>query len=248
MRVADAETYQQERVRQGKAPQTINHELGFLRAAYSLARRQERLSRAPFLPMLRLDNRRTGFFEPWEVEAVIANLPAHLGDVVRFAYLSGWRRGEILPLKWESVDRNAHEIRLEDSKNRDKRTLPLVGVLAEIIERRWLAREPSASVRINLFSFVFHRRGRPVGDFRKAWASACHKAGIKRLFHDLRRSAVRNLVRAGVTQSVAMSISGHRTLSMFMRYNITDERDKQKALLDAQAYVALVQAQTSRPL
>src|ERR1035437_7893328 len=60
---------------------------------------------------------------------------------------------------------------------------------------------------------VFHAKAAPVGDFRKAWATACKKAKVPgRLFHDLRRTAVRNMIRAGVPQTVPMSISGHRTI------------------------------------
>ena len=81
----------------------------------------------------------------------------------------------------------------------------------------------------------------PVGDFRKAWASACRAAKVPgRLFHDLRRTAVRNMIRAGVPQTVAMSISGHRTIAMFNRYNIASQDDKREALLRTEAHLAAI--------
>lgn len=88
-----------------------------------------------------------------------------------------------------------------------------------------------------LCDLIFHRKGKPIREFRKAWRTANRIARIpSRLFHDLRRSAVRDLVRSGVSQSVAMSISGHRSAWMFERYNITDDRDQRQALQQVQQY------------
>jgi len=222
-----------------KARATINRSTGALRQALRLALKEERLTRVPYIPMLTEDNARQGFVEPAAFEAVVAHLPTPVDDIARFAYGSGWRKGEILPLRWDAVDRRAKEVRLYTSKNGRPRTLPLAEDLWAVIERRWKAREfTNAKGLTEISEYVFHSGdGHPVVDFRKSWQTACLKAGTPLLFHDLRRSAVRNLIRAGVSQPVAMSISGHRTVSMFLRYDITSEEDKREALRKTQAHV-----------
>ena len=157
-----------------KSAASINRELAALRGAFNLARKQGQISRVPYFPMLREDNARQGFFEKDEFEKVAAALPVAVADVARFAYLSGWRKGEILPLTWENVDRAAGEVRIVTSKNGHGRMLPLTGALKELIERRWQAREYLTREKVTAISpHVFHEAGVPVGDFRKAWASAC---------------------------------------------------------------------------
>jgi len=69
------------------------------------------------------------------------------------------------------------------------------------------------------------KNGRPVKDFRGGWSTLCKSANITVLLHDFRRTAVRNLIRAGVFRAFARKISGHETDSIFSRYNITEESD-----------------------
>jgi integrase len=227
------EKYTAARLALGKARATVNRELQPLKQAFTLAVRQGRLAKAPYIPLLREDNAREGFFEQNEFNAVVRHLPKPIDDVARFAYFSGWRKGEILSLRWSAVDRKGREIRLRTSKSGHGRLLPLEGELWAIIARRWKGRgfrRPSDGMS-GISEFVFHRQGKSIGEFRKSWATACKEAGVPgKLFHDLRRTAVRNMVRAGVPQSVAMAISGHRTISMFLRYNITSDEDRRKAV------------------
>ena len=165
--------------------------------------------------------------------------------MARFAFLTGCRRGEILSLTWADVDRDGGVIRLrpEHSKNRQGRTLAIEGDLKPLIDRRRQARVVTRSDQTTgVADLVFHRDGRPIVDFRKAWARACAGAGIApgragRTFHDFRRTAVRNLVRAGVPERVAMSVSGHKTRAVFDRYNIVSEADLRAAMQRQTAYV-----------
>jgi integrase len=172
---------------------------------------------------LKEQNVREGFFEYDELAEMITHLPEYLRDFVWFGYYSGWRKGEIAGLEWRDVDMQARIIRLrpEMSKTSEGRVLALEGPLWDLLKRRWEGRD---------FRWVFHRDGLPVGDFRKAWGTACRKAGIRRIFHDLRRTAVRDMIRAGVPERVAMAVSGHKTRAIFDRYNIVNESDLRDAV------------------
>lgn len=229
------------RLSEGKAPATVNRETQILGQAFRLAVERRRLSAAPKIHRLPERNARQGFFERGEFEAVAEKLPDYLQDFARFGYLTGWRKGEIASLTWADVDLAGRVIRLrpEESKNGKPRLVPLEGELWQIIERRWTARQILTPDGVTLASLVFHRNGLPIGDIRKAWASACKAAGaVGRLFHDLRRTAIRNMVRAGVPERVAMEISGHKTRSIFDRYNIVSENDLRQAVQKTQAHLA----------
>ena len=112
--------------------------------------------------------------------------------------------------------------------------------VGHVICHRWEAREFKTREGITALSkYVFHAGdGRAIVDFKRSWTTACAKAGVPgKLFHDLRRSAVRNMIRAGVPQSVALRISGHTTAAIFTRYDITSDDDERAALRATQSYV-----------
>lgn len=110
--------------------------------------------------------------------------------------------------------------------------------------RRWAAREYQPPDGITTLSeSVSHSKGRSITDFSGPWARACERAQLPgKLFRDLRRTAVRDLIRVGVPQSVAMDIRGHRTIGMFLRYNITNDDDRRAAIRKLQSYVLGVPA------
>jgi integrase len=156
-------------------------------------------------------------------------------------YLSGWRKSEIASLTWQDVDLMGKVIRLrpENSKNGTGRVLALEGELWQLIESQWQMRQHENDDKtVGVSLYVFHRDGLPVGDIRKVWATARKKAGAPGLlFHDLRRTAVRNMVRAGVPERVAMTISGHKTRAIFDRYNIVSEEDLRQAMAKTQEHL-----------
>ena len=204
----------------GLAAATVNRRVQCLASAL----------KAKFRKLSEQGNARRGFFEQVEVDRLVAVLPEHLTDLVRFAYVTGWRKGEIVRLTWEMVNTTDGTITLPDSKT-GSRVLALDGEVAEILARREAARLTERQGEPVVASHVFHRAGHPVGDFKRAWASALVKAGLPdKLFHDLRRTGVRNMIRRGVPETVAMSISGHKTRSTFDRYNITSSEDQRKAM------------------
>jgi integrase len=202
-------------------------------AAATVNRRVQCLASALRMKLRKLSehgNARRGFFERDEVDRLVAVLPEHLADLVRFAYVTGWRKGEIVGLRWEMVNTTDGTITLPDSKT-GSRVLALDGEVAEILARREAARLTERQGEPLVAAYVFHFKGRSVGDFKRGWASALVKAGLTgKLFHDLRRTGVRNMIRRGVPETVAMSISGHRTRSTFDRYNITSTEDQRKAM------------------
>jgi integrase len=226
--------YAASRQKEGAANASINRELAALKRMFSLAVQDGRLSTTPYIPTLHEDNARQGFIDHGAFIALRDHLPEYLRDPVTFLYLSGWRLGEMKALEWRDVDLAGKVVRLrpEISKNKDGRVLPLSGEPLEIVERAHARRRFDCP-------FVFHRDGDLIGDFRKAWSNACKAAGLARiLVHDLRRTAVRNMVRAGIPDRVAMTLSGHKTRSIFDRYNIVSEADLEQAAERLQSHLA----------
>ena len=221
---------------QAKAfPATIRTELAALKRAFRLALRAGRLVTMPIFPTIAVNNTRTGFFEEAEFRAVLANLPTDVRPVAQFMYLTGWRKGEALSLQWRQVDLAAGIVRLDPgtTKNREGRVLPFHALpeLASVLRSQRDRTDAVEQAKGAILPWVFHREGEPIKDFRGAWHSACAAAGVpNRIPHDFRRTAARNLVRAGVPERIAMTILGHKTRSIFDRYNIVNEADLAEGL------------------
>jgi integrase len=205
-----------------------------LHRAYNLAVEKKKIGRGcvPVFPKLTPGAARQGFFTRAEVEDLTAHLDDSLADMVRFLFYSAWRVGEARQLEWRDYNRTGGELRLREelSKNGEPRVLPIVGELALILERRLAKR------RLDCPS-IFHRDGQPIGDFRKAWRTACKAIGLAgRIVHDLRRSGVKHLIDAGVDPHTVMAFSGHKTASMLRRYHIINLADLRRAALRGSAY------------
>jgi hypothetical protein len=154
--------------------------------------------------------------------------PLDLGSVD-----SWWRiRSEVLPLQWRQVDFRAGIVHLEPgtTKNKDGRTFYLIPELRACLEAQRAATEALQRQTGRIIPWVFHREGTPMKSFWKAWKTACKAAGAPgRIPHDFRRTAVRNLERAGVPRSVAMKMVGHKTEAIYRRYAIVSDADLQDA-------------------
>lgn len=227
--------YVAQRLEDGAENATVNRELAALKRSFNLGIQAGKIYRKPYIPMLQENNIRTGFFEHGDFLALRDALPDYFKSVVTFAYYTGWRKQEILSLRWNQVDLTARTIRLDPgtTKSGEGRNIALDGELLEVIEGQWERRKvaeiPGQSPTL-LCPYVFHRSGKPIRDFRDAWDKACKETGLAgKLFHDFRRTAVRNMVRASIPERVAMMISGHKTRAVFERYNIVSEEDLKEA-------------------
>jgi integrase len=225
--------YQVYRLGENASNATVNREVAILGRMLNLAVSAGKLSRKPSFEMLYENNVRQGFLEHGEFLKLLGNLPDHLKPITEFLYLSGWRKGEAQKLEWRDIDVTGHVVRLriENSKNKEARILPIIGRLLVLFQERQKSRRLDCP-------YIFHRSGRKIGDFKKAWKTACKDSGLSgTLVHDLRRTAARNLSRAGVPESVAMEITGHKTRSMYRRYRIVDKKDLREAMEKLQIHV-----------
>ena len=206
-----------------------------------------KLHHKPHIAMLREDNVRVGFFEREQCEAVLAHLPEAMRPAVTFAYVTGWRiNSEALPLQWRQVDLGVGEVRLDpgSTKNREGRVLYLAQELQQLLKQQRASADEIQRQRKMIVPHVFFHRpiikagtfGHLAGQhisphcFYQAWRRARTAAGCPgSIPHDLRRTAIRNTVRAGIPERVAMKMSGHKTRSVFDRYNVVSDGDLRSA-------------------
>jgi integrase len=219
--------YVRQRQESKVANATINYELAALKRAFRLAQDAGRIMHRCHIPMLEVRNARKGFFDREQFEAFRKALPDYAQPAVTAAFITGWRtRDELLTRQWKHVDFTHGWLRLEpnETKNGEGRMFPLTPELRACLEVQRATTEALQRKTGRIIPWVFHRDGQPLKTFYKAWHRACRAAGVPgRIPHDLRRTAVRNLERAGVPRSAAMAMVGHKTESIYRRYAIVDE-------------------------
>jgi len=204
---------------------TLNRETTCLKTIIRRAVLNRQLDRNPLeglKPFKEFPRSRT--LTPEEYKKLVSQCGVSIKPIVELAYVTAMRKGEILKLRWDQVDFKNKIIVLEATatKTLEKREVPLDARLIEVLQR---------TPRTLGSKFVFTFKGKPIGDIKKSFNGACARAGIKDFrFHDLRHCGVTNMRKAGVPDNVIMSISGHKTTSMFRRYDSVDRADRQSAI------------------
>ena len=218
------------RLAEGAGNAVINRSLACLRRMLKIAFEDKKIQTLPIIRLLKEPPARRGFVTNEQFKTLMKKLPHHLRPLVAFLFACGVRVGEACAIEWSQVDFKAGVIRLYETKNDESRVVPVpVQLLAALA-----LKEPKVGK-------VFDAT-----NLRKEWMQACAAAKLGRIIevagkpydpryagltvHDLRRSGVRNLVRAGVPETVAMRISGHKTRSVFDRYAIASEGDLSAAM------------------
>lgn len=231
----NVEAYVDKRLRDGVRGPTVNRELAALRRAYTLGLERDLVTRAPKMPRCEESKPRQGFFESGEWDKVRVELSQPARDVCLFCYWTGCRISEVLSLRLEFVDLDRRLVRLPpETKNGEPRTIPLVSELISVLG----IRKEERDLKWPGSPWVFSRAGERVKSIRSAFEAACTRAKVERTIHDFRRTAVRNMTRAGVPRSVAMQISGHKTEAVFRRYDITAEADLLEAAEKLERFLA----------
>lgn len=227
-----ARAFVAQRQKEGAGAAVINNSLAALRRMLKIACKERKIQAMPVINMLKPPKARKNFLEVEDYDALLKLLPTHLRPLICFLYYTGARVNEARQVEWPQVDLERRLIRLEpeQTKTDEARELSLPSQLVAMLEEI----EPK-------IGRVFDAT-----NLRKEWQKACAACGQGRIIevegkkwdpryeglivHDLRRSAIRNLVNAGNPEKVAMEISGHKTRSVFDRYHIVSAGDKQEAM------------------
>jgi len=229
--------YGDKRLKAGAARASVNYELATLRRGFKLMSEAGMISTVPVIKLYAVDNARQGFIDVADFNALLEKILENrrirpdVRDIIEFLYHAGWRSIEAEAFEWSWIDRNMIRVPKEIAKNKKDRAFPIIGTLIDILERRQKLRRLDCP-------YVFHRNGKPIRSFRKAFKAAAKEVGYDGLLpHDMRRSAIRNFRKAGLSESDGMKLSGHRTRSVYDRYNIFDDRDLAESMNRVQEHL-----------
>jgi integrase len=210
------------------APATINRRLAFLKLGLRLAGLPTTLIDFAELHLAE-DNVRDAYLSRADfarLHAVAQAYDTDLADYFGWLYVTGMRRGEAAHLTFAMLDRQRWVLLIPGriQKHRKHRGIFLDGAMRDVLVRR-------LDARVRGCEYLFHRAGERIGEFAKSWKTLCSRAGLTAIRpHDLRRSAVTNFLEMGFTPKEAMEITGHRTLSVFTRYQQVIEDSFRKKL------------------
>jgi len=221
--------YSTERQKEKAANSTINIELSALSRMFVLGMRAGKVATKPYIGKLKVNNTRKGFFEWEQLHPVLTRLSEELQAPIEVAYITGWRiHDEIFTRQKHHADLKGRGwLRLEpgETKNDEGRMFPMTKRLRQIVEKQLERTKALEKATGRIIPWLFHRDGEPIKSFRRAWRRACKNAGVPgKIPHDFRRTAVRNLERAGVPRSAAMKMVGHKTEAIYRRYAIAEEK------------------------
>ena len=217
---ADIRSFISARLDAQASPGEINRELALLKRMYTLAIQAGSCSPGPTSRCWRRTTSARGSLTASSSTALISHLPDALRPMVTFAYITGWRiPSEVLTLQWRQVDLDAGTVRLDPGTTKIRRGAsdpPDGRTCGRCWNRSGRSRMPISESARRSARGCSTGNGERIKTFRTAWQTACRLAGCPgRIPHDLRRTAVRNFVRAGVSEHVAMKLSGHKTASVF---------------------------------
>ena len=228
--------YKRRRKREGAANATINRELELLQRAFGMGYEAEPqiVVRVPRIEMYEENNVRTGIVEHDNYMKLRDTFPPHYRLLFVVGYHLGARLGALLQIQWPQVNLRRDEIRLEASATKDKRArlLPIYGEMKHWLEMAYEERDPNCP-------YVFQVGGKPMIFNWRTWNELCELAGVSGFhFHDLRRTALTNMIWSGIPEKVAMEISGHRTRRTFERYHIVSDRNVREVASRMEKYLA----------
>jgi len=218
------EKFKSERIKE-VSPATVNRALACLKCMFNRAIDWGKIDTNPIIKvkLFRENNKRLRYLEKEEIVKLLARCNNHLKPIIIVALNTGMRKGEILNLKWHDIDFGRGIIYLLNTKNGEKREIPMNEQAKTAIIR--VRKHPDSP-------YIFcNKEGKPYGDIKKTFLTALKKSGIINFrFHDLRHTFASHLVMSGVDLNTVRELMGHKSLEMTLRYSHLSPDHKKRAV------------------